>query len=370
MAEKRDYYEVLGVGRSASKDEIKAAYRKLAVKFHPDRNPGDKDAEERFKEAAEAYAVLSDDDKRAHYDRFGHAGVGEQPFTGFDSSIFGDFSDILGNLFGFGDFFGARRRSTGPERGSDLRTGVTVSFDEMVEGVERTITVPREENCDTCGGSGLAEGARRESCHTCNGRGQVRISQGFFTMLRSCPQCGGAGTVVTKPCVACSGQGRVERRRKVTVQVPAGVEDGTRLRVAGQGEAGLRGGPPGDLYVVVRVEPHAQFVREGADIHLEVEVSALRAALGGTLEVPTLGETENVTLPAGSQFGDRITLRGKGLPRLRRGGRGDLVLHLRVVVPRKLSGRQRELLEQAIGSDERERPGVFRKVKEFLEGSG
>jgi len=370
MAGKRDYYEVLGVGRGASRDEIKAAYRKLAVKFHPDRNPDDKEAEERFKEAAEAYAVLSDEDKRAHFDRFGHAGVSEQPFTGFDASIFGDFSDILGSLFGFGDFFGARRRSTGPERGADLRTGVAISFEDMVEGVERTLTVPREENCETCGGSGLAEGARHESCRTCSGRGQVRISQGFFTMLRSCPQCGGSGTIVTKPCTGCDGHGRVERRRKVGVQVPAGVEDGTRLRVAGQGEGGLRGGPPGDLYVVVRVEPHEQFVRDGADIHLEVEVSALRAALGGTLDVPTLGDPERVTLPAGSQHGDRITLRGKGLPRLRRGGHGELLLHLRIVVPRKLSARQRELLEQAVADEERERPGVFRKFKEFLEGSG
>jgi len=369
MASKRDYYEVLGVARGASRDEIKAAYRKLAVKHHPDKNPGDKAAEESFKEASEAYAVLSDADKRAHYDRFGHAGVGEQPFTGFDASIFGDFSDILGGLFGFEGFFGGGgRRRTGPERGSDLRTRVDITFEEMARGVERTISVPREEACETCGGTGHPKGSAPVQCRACGGRGQLRASQGFFTMLRTCPQCGGAGQVITDPCATCSGQGRVEKIHRVKVPIPAGIEDGTRVRLTGHGEGGLRGGPPGDLYVVVHVRDHEVFVREGADLHVEEEISAFHAALGAEIEVPTLDGAERLQVPAGTQPGDTVTLRGKGLSRLRRGGKGDLVVHLRVVVPRKLSAKQRELLRQV--ADEGDRPSVFKKVKEFIEGNG
>ena len=369
MSRRRDYYEVLGVDRSASREQIKAAYRKLAVKFHPDRNPGDKQAEETFKEAAEAYAVLSDSDKRTQYDRFGHSGVGEQPFAGFDASIFGDFADILGNLFGFEGFFGGGRRRTGPERGSDLRTTVAVSFAEMAKGVERNLSIPREENCDACSGSGLAPGAKAETCRSCGGRGQVRVSQGFFTMVRTCPQCGGSGQTVSNPCPSCSGAGRVEKKRKLTVAVPAGIEDGTRLRVVGEGEAGVRGGPPGDLYVVVHVEPHELFIREAADLHLEQEISAFVAALGAELEVPTLDGNEVLKVPAGAQPGDTVVLRGKGLPRLRRSGRGDLVVHLKVTVPRKLNAKQRELL-QSVVADEDKHPGVFRKVRDLIEGSG
>jgi molecular chaperone DnaJ len=366
---KRDYYEVLGVDRGASREQIKASYRKLAVKFHPDRNPGDKQAEENFKEAAEAYAVLSDADKRAMYDRFGHSGVGEQPFAGFDSSIFGDFADILGNLFGFEGFFGGGRRRTGPERGSDLRTTVVVSFTEMATGVERELTVPREENCDKCHGSGLAPGAKPETCRSCGGRGQVRVSQGFFTMVRTCPSCGGSGQTVSNPCPSCGGAGRVEKKRQLKVVVPAGIEDGTRLRVVGEGEAGVRGGPAGDLYVVVRVEPHELFVREGAALHLEHEISAFVAALGAELEVPTLEGIETVKIPAGAQPGDTVVLKGKGLPRLRRSGKGDLVVHLKVTVPRKLTAKQRELLH-ALVEDEEKHPGVLRKVRDLIEGSG
>ena len=369
MSGKRDYYEVLGVDRQSNREQIKAAYRKLAVKFHPDRNPGDKQAEEDFKEAAEAYAVLSDADKRAQYDRFGHSGLGEQPFAGFDASIFGDFADILGNLFGFEGFFGSGRRRTGPERGSDLRTTVVVSFTEMAAGAERELSVPREENCETCGGSGLAAGARPETCRSCGGRGQVRVSQGFFTMVRSCPQCGGSGQTISNPCASCGGAGRVEKRRQLKVAVPPGIEDGTRLRVVGEGEAGLRGGPPGDLYVVVRVEPHELFVRDGADLHLEQEISAFVAAVGIELEVPTLDGNATLKVPSGSQPGDTVVLRSKGLPRLRRSGKGDLVVHLKVVVPRKLTAKQRELLH-ALVADEAKHPGVFRKVRELIEGSG
>jgi molecular chaperone DnaJ len=368
VAAKRDYYEVLGVSRAASADEIKAAYRRMAVKYHPDRNPGDKHAEEAFKEAAEAYAVLSDLDKRSHYDRFGHAAVGEHPFTGFDASVFGDFADILGSFFGFETMFGGGRRRTGPDRGADLRTAISVSFDEMAAGCERTITVPREENCESCTGSGLAPGASHATCPACGGRGQVRASQGFFTMVRSCPQCGGSGRVVTKPCEACRGAGRVERRRSLKVTVPAGIDDGSRLRIVGEGEGGLRGGPPGDLYVVVRVEPHELFVRDGANLHVEHEISALVAALGTEIEVPALEGSEKLTIPAGTQPGDTVVLRGKGLPRLRRAGRGDLVVHLTITVPRRLSARQRELLQQVLG--EEERPSVFRRVRDLIEGNG
>lgn len=368
MTVKRDYYEVLGVSRNASPEEIKAAYRATAVKFHPDRNPGNPEAEEKFKEAAEAYAVLSDANKRAHYDRFGHAGVGEQPFTGFDSTVFGDFADILGNLFGFEGFFGGRRSSSGPIRGADLRVGITVELSDVVTGVERTLTVPREENCERCGGSGMAEGARPEICTTCGGRGQVRFAQGFFTMVQTCPRCGGAGKIITNPCAACGGSGRQHVRRQVTVKVPPGVEDGTRLRLVGQGEAGARGGPPGDLYVVVQVPPHPRFARDGADLHVEEEVSAFHAALGTTLEVATLDGRESVAVPAGSQFGDTVVVRGKGLPRLRSGGTGDLIVHLKVTVPKKLSKRQRELLAEILA--DLDKPSVLKRVKKIIEGGG
>ena len=366
---KRDFYDVLGVGRTASRDEIKTSYRRLAVKYHPDRNPGDKEAEEKFKEAAEAYSVLSDADKRANYDRFGEAGLGGQPFSGFDASIFGDFADVLGNLFGFEGIFGGGRRRSGPERGSDLRTTVVVSFVEMAKGTDRKLQVAREESCETCGGSGAAKGAKPETCRSCGGRGQVRVSQGFFTMVRPCPQCGGSGQIISNPCPSCSGAGRVERKRQLEISVPAGIEDGTRLRLVGEGEAGVRGGPQGDLYVVVRVEPHELFVREGADLHVEQEISAFVAALGAEVEVPTLDGTEKLKVAGGAQPGDTVALRGKGLPRMRRSGHGDLVVHLKVTVPRKLSAKQRELL-RALVAEEGERPGVFRKMRDLIEGSG
>jgi molecular chaperone DnaJ len=368
MAGKRDYYEVLGVDRGAGRDEIKAAYRKLAVKYHPDRNPGDKEAEERFKEAAEAYAVLSDPERRAHYDRFGHAGVGEQPFTGFDASIFSDFADILGNFFGFEGIFGGGRRRSGPERGADLRLGVSITFEEMAAGVERSLEIPREESCEVCGGSGLAAGAKPEQCSMCGGRGQVRVAQGFFAMVRPCPNCSGRGQVIKNPCRECRGSGRVERRRQVKVRVPAGVEDGTRLRLVGQGEGGLRGGPAGDLYVVVRVGGHELFVREGADLHVEQEISAFRAALGTEVEVPTLDGALKISIPPGTQPGSVQRVRGKGLQRLQRSGHGDLVVHFNVVVPRKLTANQREHLEAVVA--EESKPGVLRRVRDILEGNG
>jgi molecular chaperone DnaJ len=293
--------------------------------------------------------------------------VGEQPFSGFDPNAFSDFADILGNMFGFEGIFGSSRRRGGPERGADLRVTTVLSFEEMASGVERKIEVAREESCGTCKGSGSAKGSGSESCRSCGGHGQVRVSQGFFTMVRTCPQCGGAGRVVKDPCGTCRGSGRVEARREITVPIPAGLEDGTRVRVAGQGEGGTRGGPSGDLFVVVRVEPHELYARDGSDLHLEEEISAIAAALGTEIEVPTLEGKERVTIPAGSQPGDTVALRGKGLKQLRRGGKGDLVVHLKVVVPRKLSGRQKELLREVLA--EEDRPSVLRRVKEFIEGS-
>lgn len=369
MAAKRDYYEVLGVSRNATQEEIKKAYRRLALQYHPDKNPGNKEAEEKFKEAAEAYAVLSDPEKRAHYDRFGHAGVGEQPFTGFSPDIFADFADILGSFFGFEGIFG-RRTATGPQRGADLRTVVRISFEEMASGVEKVLHIPREENCPTCGGTGAAPGSRPVTCSVCGGRGQVRLHQGFFSLVRTCPQCDGSGRVIASPCNECHGSGRVERRKEVRFSIPAGVESGTRLRLVGQGEEGVRGGPPGDLYVQIEVEPHDVFVRQGADIHVEVEISAFLAALGGDIQVPTLSGAETVRLPEGSQPGDTVVLRGQGLPRVGRGGRGDLVAHLKVVVPKKLSAKQRELLRQLLAEDREKGSSVFRKVRDFLEGNG
>jgi molecular chaperone DnaJ len=370
MAAKRDYYEVLGVPRHATQEEIKKAYRRLAVQYHPDRNPGNKEAEEKFKEAAEAYAVLSDPEKRAHYDRFGHAGVGEQPFSGFSPDIFADFADILGSFFGFEGIFGGRRGATGPQRGADLRTVVRITFEEMASGAEKVLQVPREENCPSCHGSGAAAGSQPVVCSVCGGRGQVRYSQGFFSLVRTCPQCEGRGKVIAKPCQDCGGRGRVERRREVRFAIPPGVESGTRLRLVGQGEEGIRGGPPGDLYVEIQVQPHELFVRQGADIHVEVEFSAFLAALGGEIEIPTLEGKQVVTLPEGSQPGDTLVLKGQGLPRLRRGGRGDLVAHLKVVVPKKLSARQRELVRQLLAEEEKQGRSVFRKVRDLLEGNG
>jgi molecular chaperone DnaJ len=368
MGTKRDYYEVLGVDRGVGRDEIKAAYRKLAVKYHPDRNPGDKEAEERFKEAAEAYAVLSDAEKRAHYDRFGHAGVGDQPFTGFDASIFSDFADILGSFFGFEGIFGGARRRSGPERGADLRIGVSISFEEMATGVQRSLDIPREESCEVCGGSGLAAGTKPEQCSMCGGRGQVRVAQGFFAMVRPCPNCGGRGQVIKDPCKECRGSGRVERRRQVKVRIPAGVEDGTRLRLVGQGEGGRRGGPAGDLYVVVQVGTHGVFVRNGADLHVEQDISAFRAALGTEVEVPSLNGPLKVSVPAGTQPGSTQHVRGQGLSRVQRSGHGDLIVHFNVVVPRKLTAKQREHLEAVVA--EEEKPGVLRRVRDMLEGNG
>ncbi|HXH07390.1 MAG TPA: molecular chaperone DnaJ [Vicinamibacterales bacterium] len=352
---KRDYYDVLGVPRNATDQEIKSAYRRLALKYHPDRNPGDKQAEERFKEAAEAYAVLADPQKRAAYDRFGHAGVGAGAGAGFpggfDPSIFADFSDIfagLGDIFGFGlgDLFGGGRRRGAPARGADLRYDVEISFEEAARGTETTIQVPREENCETCRGSGAAPGTGLESCPQCRGRGQLRYQQGFLTIARTCPRCGGAGRVITRPCQACRGSGRVTRERTISLRIPAGIADGQRLRLAGEGEQGAPGAPPGDLYVVVHVKEHPFFKREGDDLYCDMPVAFPTLALGGTIQVPTLDGPAPLEIPAGTQTGTRFRIPGRGLPSVSGRGQGDLHVVVHAAVPKRLTREQKALLQQ------------------------
>ena len=347
---KRDYYEILSIEREASDQQIKSAYRKLALRYHPDRNPGDAEAEEKFKEAAEAYAVLADREKRSLYDRFGHAGVsGAAGASGFDPTVFADFGDIfsgLGDIFGFGDIFGARRRRGGPQRGSDLRYDLEISFEESFDGAETSIQIPREETCETCAGSGAAAGSRPETCTTCRGSGQLRYQQGFLTVARPCSNCRGTGQVISKPCPSCRGAGRIGRERKITVKIPAGIATGQRLRLYGEGEHGTAGGPPGDLYVVIHVQEHPFFHREGDDLYCELPVTYPLLALGGELRVPTVKDEDEVTVPAGTQPGARFKLRGKGMPSVSGRGRGDLYVIARVAVPKKLTRDQKHLLEE------------------------
>jgi molecular chaperone DnaJ len=379
---KRDYYEVLGVARSASDGDLKSAYRKLAMKYHPDRNPGDKKAEEEFKLAAEAYAVLADADKRSMYDRFGHAGVSSAAGAGagFDPSVFaefGDFADILGNMFGFGDLFGGRRRS-GPQRGADLRYDIEITFEESAEGADKTIQIPRSEACEKCHGSGAAAGSSPTTCPQCRGRGQVHFQQGFFTVSRTCPQCRGEGRVIAKPCPECHGAGAVTRERKLTVKIPAGIAHGQQLRLQEEGESGARGGPAGHLFVVVHVKEHEFFRRDGNNLFCEVPVNFTTVALGGEIQVPTLNGTETVKVAEGSQTGTTLRLRGKGMPDVSGRGRGDLFATIQVRTPRKLSKDQRRLLEQLAKElpsekfeprardDEHDERNLFDRVKDMF----
>jgi len=346
---KRDYYEVLGVERSASDSEVKSAYRKLAMKYHPDRNPGDHAAEEKFKEAAEAYAVIADPEKRQMYDRFGHAGVSSAAGAGggFDPSVFTGFEDILGGLgdiFGFGDIFGGRRRG-GPQRGADLRYDLEITFEEAAKGTETSIQIPRQENCETCQGSGSAPGSAPQTCSQCRGQGQVRFQQGFFTVARTCPQCRGAGKIITKACSTCRGAGRITREKKLTVKIPAGIGTGQQLRLQGEGESGILGGPAGHLYVVVQVEEHDFFRRDGINLYCEIPVNFTTLALGGEIQVPTLDGSESVKVPEGTQTGTTLRLRGKGMPDVNGRGHGDLFATVQVRTPRKLSKEQRRLLD-------------------------
>ncbi len=346
---RRDFYEILGVGRDASAAEIKASYRRLAVKYHPDRNPDLPEAEDKFKEASEAYAVLSDPDKRARYDRFGHEGLGGQGFTGFDPNAFGDFSDILGDLFGLGDIFGGRRRRSGsnPRRGHDLQYTLKLTLAEAATGVERSIRVPRLESCDRCAGSGSEPGTTPETCATCQGAGQVAYRRGFLSVAQTCPSCGGAGRVNRDPCTNCNGHGRKEHEATLKVTVPAGVDSGMRLRLAGEGEGGTLGGPAGDLFVVMDVARHEFFERDGADLHIEVPVSVFQAMLGVDVPVTTVfGEERKVEVAAGAQPGDVIRLTGCGMPHVNGRRHGDLYVHLKVVVPKKLTHEQRRLIKE------------------------
>jgi molecular chaperone DnaJ len=364
----RDYYEILEVSREASSEELKKAYRRLAVRHHPDRNPGDKAAEEKFKEAAEAYAVLSDPAKRARYDQFGRAGVTGQPgFSGFDSDAFADFGDILGNIFGFGSMFGGGRR--GPRAGQDLRYDLELEFEQAAAGLEIPIRIPRLERCGTCKGTGAEGKDGVKTCPTCRGRGQVAFQQGFFTIARTCGTCGGSGQRIVKPCGTCAGQGRVRAERSITVRVPAGVDDGMRLRISGEGEASPDGGPTGDLYVVLHVKEHPVFRREGAQLHVDLTVSAAQAALGTTVNVPLLaGGSQELDIEPGTQSGTVARLRGKGLPSLERSGRGDLHVTIRVAVPTRLTPEQRELYEKLAALDGLETPerGLFDRVKDIF----
>jgi molecular chaperone DnaJ len=340
----RDYYEILGVPRNASEQEVKSAYRKLALKHHPDRNPGDKQAEERFKEAAEAYGVLGDPEKRRRYDAYGHAGLGAAG-AGFDPTIFADFSDILGDFFGFGDAFSRRR--AGPRRGADLRYNLDLSLEEAAFGTETQLRIPRSETCAACSGSGAKPGTKPTTCPTCRGAGQVTFQQGFFSVARTCSHCRGAGRIVAERCTSCDGEGHVAVERTLQIKIPPGVDTGSQLRIGGEGEAGALGGPPGDLYVVLRVADHAFFKRHEANLFCEVPVTVSQAALGTTLDVPTLdGGKAKLPVPEGTQAGTVLRLRGQGIPHLGGRGRGDLHVLVRVAVPKHLTAEQRRLFEQ------------------------
>jgi molecular chaperone DnaJ len=339
---KRDYYEVLGVSRDASATDLKTAYRRLAMQHHPDKNAGDAEAEEKFKEASEAYSVLSDPEKRARYDRFGHEGgrgAGGAGGFGFDPSVFSDFSDLFGQFFG-GAFGGARRAA-----GEDIVAHMQISFKEAAFGVEMPITVDRLETCEDCRGSGAARGTHPTSCPACGGRGQVRFSQGFFSVSRTCPSCRGEGIRITDPCAACGGQGRARRERKITIKIPGGVEKGSRLRLSEEGNAAPRGGVPGDLYVVLEVAEHDLFRRDGDDVVLDVELPFPVFVLGGELDVPTLEGEQKITVAPGTPVGSELRLRRQGVVRLAGRGRGDQIVRLSVHVPRSVKRDERELLE-------------------------
>jgi len=369
LATKRDYYEILEVHRNASETEIKKAYRRLALKYHPDKNPGDKAAEEQFKELTEAYAVLSDAQKRAAFDQYGHAGV--EGAGGFSSGGFGGspFEEVFGDIFG--DIFGGggRGRSRG-RRGDDLRYNLTISFEEAAFGYESKIEIPRHQPCEPCGGSGAKKGTSARTCSTCRGTGQVRFQQGFFALTRPCSDCGGAGRIIEHPCPECRGSGRIRGKRSLSLRIPAGVETGSRLKLSGEGESGPQGGAPGDLYVVIEVRPHPIFQREGQEVICEVPISFSQAALGCELEVPTLDGKVKLKVPTGTQSGKVLKLTGKGIPVLQGYGRGDQLVVLRVETPTQLTARQKELLEEfaRAGGEEFNPLGksFFDKVKELF----
>jgi molecular chaperone DnaJ len=369
---KEDYYRTLGVDREAGKDDLKKAYRKQAMQYHPDRNPGNKDAEHRFKEINEAYEVLKDDQKRAAYDRFGHAAFEHGGGGGGNAGFGTGFADIFEEMFG--DFMGGGRRGSGSSgRGADLRYNMQVTLEEAFNGRKSTIRVPTAVACEVCTGTGSAKGSGPATCSTCRGAGRVRSQSGFFTVERTCPTCGGTGQVIKDPCGTCGGSGRAQKEKTLQVAIPAGVEDGTRIRLAGEGEAGMRGGPPGDLYIFVSVAPHRIFQRDGANIYCRMPIRMTTAALGGQAEVPTLdGSRARITLPAGTQTGEQFRLRGKGMTVLRSQARGDMFVEAVVETPVDLTDEQKKLLREfeGAGNDERHSPeshGFFAKVKELWE---
>lgn len=375
---KRDFYEILGVAKNASEDEIKKSYRKLAMKYHPDRNPDSKGAEEKFKEAKEAYEMLSDPQKREAYDRFGHAGVdpnmGGGGAGGYGAGA-GGFSDAFGDIFG--DIFGGGARGRGgPQvyRGADLRYNLDITLEQAANGFDTTIRVPSWSECDTCHGSGAKPGTSPTTCGTCGGHGQVRMQQGFFSIQQTCPKCHGTGKVIPDPCTSCSGSGRVKRNKTLEVKIPAGIDDGMRIRSTGNGEPGMNGGPPGDLYVEIHIKQHAVFQRDGDDLHCEMPISFAKAALGGEIEVPTLSGKVSFTVPEGTQTGKTFRLRGKGIKGVRSGFPGDLFCHVLVETPVKLTDKQKDLLRefdqltQAGGAKHSPQSKSWMdKVKEFFE---
>ena len=375
----RDYYDVLGVSRDADAAAIKAAFRKLAMKHHPDQNPGCTVSEETFKELGEAYTVLSDPEKRAAYDRYGRAAFqGGGPFNGGGAGAggFTDFADLFNEMFGadLGDLFGRGARARGPERGADLRYDVEISLEQAFGGIEREIKVPSSVRCTPCDGSGSEGASAPEPCRTCNGQGQVRASQGMFRVVRTCPACHGRGAVIKNPCRACGGRGLTQKERTLAVKIPAGVEDGTRIRLAGEGDVGPRGGPNGDLYLFLSVRPHALFERDGPDLYCKATAPMAKAALGGDIDIPTIdGQRAHVSMPAGTQTGRRFRIKGKGMPSIRGRERGDLHVEIFVETPVSLTAKQRKLLEEFSQScTEEAHPqshGFFNSVKRFFEGA-
>ena len=349
---KRDFYEILGVAKNASDEEIKKAYRKMAMKYHPDRNPGDKASEEKFKEAKEAYEMLSDAQKRAAYDRFGHAGVDPNAAAGGfgagGAGFNGGFAEAFGDIFG--DIFGGAARGGGRAgnayRGADLRYNMEITLEQAVNGFTTDIRVPSWDPCETCGGTGAKAGTKPKTCTTCNGSGAVRMSQGFFSIQQACPTCHGSGKVIAEPCTSCHGEGRIKRNKVLEVAIPAGIDEGQRIRLSGKGEPGMNGGPPGDLYVEIRIKPHEVFQRDGDDLHCEVPVSFATATLGGEVEFATLKGNVSITLPEGTQSGKTFRLRGKGIKGVRSHHPGDLYCHVRVETPVRLTEKQKKLLRE------------------------
>jgi molecular chaperone DnaJ len=374
MSTKRDCYEILSLQRTAGADEIKSAYRKAALRWHPDRNPQSKhEAEEKFREATEAYSILSDQQKRAAYDRYGYTGLSRGGFDGgMNQTIFDEFQDIFGDFFGFEDIFGGRRGRSRSQRGADLRYDMKLSFEEAAAGVNTKIRIPRLEFCEACNGTGAKAGTGVIACVTCGGRGQVHYQQGFFTISRTCPDCRGAGQIVRESCAECRGKGRIERTKTIDLRIPAGVDSNTRLRVPGEGEPGGSGGPAGDLYVVLDVKPHPYFERRDADLYCTVPVSIVQAALGTEIVVPGLNGDEHVKIPEGTQTGEIIRLKGKGLPDPHGGGKGDLYVNIHVEVPTKLTRDQRRLFEQlgatlpAENQPAHRDSSLFEKVKDIF----